>query len=241
MVRSDRVAVVIPCRNEAPRLGAVLAAVLTHVPTVIVVDDGSTDDTAEVALAAGAEVIRCGQSEGKGAALMAGWWLAAERGFEFALSLDGDGQHAGRDIPAFLRVPGEVSLVVGNRFGDASRMPWLRRQVNRWMSRKLSRLSGRSLPDTQCGFRRLRLDVLSRLDFQTRHFEIESEMILKTIRAGLDVQFVPVAVIYRDEQSKIRPVRDTIRWFRWWRRVTSGPRRVAAIQESRVTAESLGA
>jgi glycosyltransferase involved in cell wall biosynthesis len=241
MVRSDQVVAVIPCRNEAPRLGAVLAAVRSHISAVIVVDDGSDDSTAEVARTAGAEVIRHLQSEGKGAALMAGWRLAAERGFEFAVCLDGDGQHAGLDIPAFLRVPREVSLVVGNRFGDASSMPWLRRQVNRWMSRKLSRLSGHQLPDTQCGFRRLRLDVLRRLDLEARHFEIESDMILKTIRAGLDVQFVPVAVIYRDEQSKIRPVRDTIRWFRWWRRVTRGPRHAAAIQESGVTAETLRA
>ncbi|MBC8002543.1 MAG: glycosyltransferase family 2 protein [Opitutaceae bacterium] len=241
MVCSDQVAAVIPCRNEAPRLGAVVAAVREHISAVIVVDDGSSDGTAEVARAAGAEVVRWRRSEGKGAALVAGWQRAAERGFEFALCLDGDGQHAGTDIPAFLRMPDEISLVVGNRFGDPHKMPWLRRQVNRWMSRKLSRLSGRDLPDTQCGFRRLRLDVLRRLDFEARHFEIESEMILKTIRAGLDVRFVPVAVIYRDEQSKIRPVRDTIRWFQWWRRATCGPKGRGGLQEPGVAAESLGA
>ena len=240
MVSSDRVAAVIPCRNEAPRLGAVLGAVRAHVPAMIVVDDGSNDDTAHVARAAGAEVVRTGHSEGKGAALMAGWRCAAERGFEFAVCLDGDGQHAGTDIPVFLRVPAEISLVVGNRFHEAEKIPWLRRQVNRWMSRKLSRFTGRKLPDTQCGFRRLRLDVLRQLDLGARHFEIESEMILKTIRAGLDVQFVPVAVIYRDEQSKIQPVRDSIRWFRWWCRATRGLK-VAALQDSAVPAESLGA
>ena len=241
MVCSDRVVAVIPCRNEAPRLGAVLEEVRVQIPAIIVVDDGSIDGTAQVALAAGAEVIRNRRSEGKGAALRAGWRRAAERGFEFAVCLDGDGQHAGTDIPSFLKVPSEVPLVVGTRFADADSMPWLRRQVNRWMSRKLSRLFGRELPDTQCGFRRLRLDVLRRLELESTHFEIESEMILKTIRAELDIHFVPVAVIYRDEQSKIHPLRDSIRWFRWWRRVTRVSKAATVVQNSGVTAESMGA
>jgi hypothetical protein len=96
-------------------------------------------------------------------------------------------------------------------------MPWLRRQVNRWMSRRLSQKAGRDLPDTQCGFRLLRLDEWSKLALSTERFEAESEMILAFADAGLAIEFVPIEVIYKAERSKIHPLRDTWRWFRWLR------------------------
>src|SRR6187551_2270662 len=95
--------------------------------------------------------------------------------------LDGAGQHSPNDIPAFLRCAERTNavLVVGNRMTDPRGMPWLRRQVNRWMSRRLSKLAGRPLPDTQCGFRLMKLEPWSRLSLRTTHFEIESEALLE--------------------------------------------------------------
>jgi glycosyltransferase involved in cell wall biosynthesis len=212
-------AVVIPCLNEAVSIEALVRQTREHLPTVIVVDDGSTDATSERATRAGAEVLRHDQPQGKGAALQAGLKRAREHGFLWALTLDGDGQHSPGDIPGFLDHAGHsgAALVIGNRMADASRMPWLRRQVNRWMSRRLSRLVARTLPDTQCGFRLLRLDAWSRLPIATRHFEIESEMLLAFVGADHLVEFIPIQVIYKAEQSKIHPWRDTVRWFRWLR------------------------
>src|SRR5437899_11809710 len=92
-------AAVIPCLNEASMIGALVQAVLPHVPTVIVVDDGSSDDTAMLARAAGAEVLPLPSTMGKGNALQTGWRHAHARGFRWALSLDGDGQHAPEEIP----------------------------------------------------------------------------------------------------------------------------------------------
>jgi hypothetical protein len=83
-------------------------------------------------------------------------------------------------------------------------------------------LAGRELPDTQCGFRLVRLASWQALNLQTRHFEIESEMLMEFIRAGQGVGFVPIEVIYKSEQSKIHPVRDTVRWFRWLRSLRRG-------------------
>jgi hypothetical protein len=179
-----------------------------------------------LARAAGAEVIRCGGGQGKGAALRAGWKRAAERGFGWALTMDGDGQHAAEDIPTLLAAatPGDADLVAGNRMARAEKMPWLRRQVNRWMSRKLSRAAGAELPDSQCGFRLIKLDVLSTLTLTTEHFEIESEVLLGFVARGHRVKFAPVQVIYRNERSKIRPLRDVVRWFRWWRGRSRWPR-----------------
>ncbi|HKS36646.1 MAG TPA: glycosyltransferase family 2 protein [Verrucomicrobiae bacterium] len=211
-------AVVIPCLDEAATIGSIVREVRALLPTVIVPDDGSTDATASLAAEAGAEVIRHEKRCGKGTALAAGWQRARERGFNWALSLDGDGQHAPADIPAFLKCAEKTSakLVVGNRMMNPAAMPWLRRQVNQWMSRRISRMTGQELPDTQCGFRLMHLGTWAQVHLEADHFEIESELLSKFIAAGHRVEFVPIQVIYRNERSKIRPMRDTRRWFRWW-------------------------
>jgi len=221
---ASRCAAVIPCLNEAATIEALVHEVRRCLAAVIVVDDGSTDGTAERARRVGAEVIQHERPRGKGAALTAGWGRARARGHAWALSLDGDGQHAPSDIQAFLRCAERTgaSLVVGNRMDDSSGMPWLRRGVNRWMSRRISRLTGRWLPDTQCGFRLMHLDAWAQIRLNADHFEIESELLWQFIAAGQSVEFVPVRVIYRDEQSKIQPLRDARRWFRWWWQARGG-------------------
>ncbi len=210
---------VIPCFNEAERIGAVVAGVLLHLPRVMVVDDGSTDATADCARRAGAGVLRLPCNTGKGAALQAGWRHARQHGFTWVLLLDGDGQHAAADIPHFF-AQAETSgcrLVIGNRMNHAAAMPWLRRQVNRWMSRRISRLTGMELPDSQCGFRLAHLEPLLEMPIQANRFEIESAMLVAFCRAGFRVEFVPVRTIYQNEISHIHPVTDTWRWLRWRR------------------------
>jgi glycosyltransferase involved in cell wall biosynthesis len=184
---------------------------------VIVVDDGSTDATAAAARVAGAMVVSHARNFGKGAALRTGLFLAKKQGFEWALTLDGDGQHAPEDIPAFLCCAGQTGalLVVGNRMDNARAMPWLRRQVNSWMSRQLSRHAGRRLPDTQCGFRLVHLKAWSGLSLKTERFEVESEMLLAFLAAEHPVAFVPVRVIRPRRNSRIHPVADSLRWWRW--------------------------
>ena len=211
-------AVVIPCMDEADAIFPLVESVRRQVAHVIVVDDGSTDATAALAAKAGAEVLRHDTMRGKGAALNTGLRHAATRGFAWALTMDGDGQHAPDDIPAFLSEArhGNADLVVGNRMSNAARMPWLRRRANEWMSRRLSSVAGVLLPDSQCGFRLVRLSAWSGLSIRAAHFEVESETLLAFIAAGFSVKFIPVQTIYKSERSKIHPVRDTVRWFRWW-------------------------
>ena len=155
-------AAVIPCHNEGTAIAALVSALRRQVPVVLVVDDGSTDETALLAKGAGATVIRHERNRGKGAALRSGLSQLFKQGFEWAVTLDGDGQHAPEDLPALLRCAGQTGarLVVGNRMDNARAMPWLRRQVNWWMSRKLSQRAGRHLPDTQSGFRLIHLSTL---------------------------------------------------------------------------------
>jgi glycosyltransferase involved in cell wall biosynthesis len=212
-------AIVIPAWNEALTIGPVVQRARAQAEQVIVVDDGSTDATRVKAEAAGARVFRHGSNLGKGAALRTGLETARELGFRRAVTLDADGQHAPEEIPSFQACADATGcdLVVGNRMHASARMPWLRRAANRWLSRQLSRRAGRPLPDSQCGFRLLQLDVWARLSLHTEHFEVESETLLAFLAAGHRVEFVPIAVLRSPRPSRIRVVPDSVRWFRWWR------------------------
>jgi glycosyltransferase involved in cell wall biosynthesis len=211
--------VVIPCFNEGASIAALVAAARKHLPLVLVVDDGSTDDTPVRAQSAGATVVRHAQNLGKGAALKTGLCQARKQGFEWAFTLDGDGQHAPDDMPAFLQCAEQTGtlLVVGNRMHNARAIPWLRRQVNCWMSRQLSRRAGKHLPDSQCGFRLIHLGTWAALPLKTEHFEVESEMLMAFLAAEHPVAFVPIQVIGRGRSSHIHPVADSLQWWRWWR------------------------
>jgi glycosyltransferase involved in cell wall biosynthesis len=211
-------AALIPCFNEATAIGEVVRAVHQHLPVVLVVDDGSTDDTAANAATAGAEMVRHATNRGKGAALRVGFQHLRDRGFQWALTLDGDGQHAADDIPKFFQraEAGGASLIVGDRLSHAEKIPPLRRRVNRWMTKRLSRRAGLPLADSQCGFRLVNLAALSGVELTADHFEIESELLLRFVAAGRKVEFVPIEVIYKTNASKIHPLVDTWRWLRWW-------------------------
>lgn len=210
-------AAVIPCFNEAASISALLPQVLRHVPCVVVVDDGSTDDTGDLARAAGALVVRHERNLGKGAALKTGLSCALRQGRMWAVTLDGDGQHSPEDLPALFRCAEKTgaALVIGNRMAEAQKMSWLRRQVNRWMSRQLSRHAGRRLPDTQCGFRLIHLPSWVARSLKTQRFEVESEMLMVFLAAGRRVEFVPIQVKPSRRVSYIQPVADTWRWLKW--------------------------
>jgi glycosyltransferase involved in cell wall biosynthesis len=210
-------AAVIPCFNEASHIGAVITGVQKHLSKVIVVDDGSTDATGEVAESLGVEIFRLKQNSGKGAALRTGWQRAHKLGFKWILLLDGDGQHAAQDVPGFFDCAEKTGarLVIGNRMENPAAMPSLRRYVNRWMSRRISKMTGIKLPDSQCGFRLAHLETLLALPLHANRFEIESAMLIAFIAAGEKIEFIPVQTIYENSASKINPLTDTWRWLYW--------------------------
>jgi glycosyltransferase involved in cell wall biosynthesis len=221
---SARVLAVIPAHDEAPRIGAVVAAAIGHVP-VLVVDDGSSDDTAAVAEAAGATVIRQVPNQGKGAALRAGFRRAMDEGYDAVITLDGDGQHDPGEIPAFLAAfppvppPGptvgpaaaQPALVVGRR--DFRQMPPIRRLANTLGTVAFSWAVGRHIPDNQSGYWLISRPVMeAALASDESGFEFEVEMLTTTIRLGLPIAWVPIRTIYGDERSHIRPL-DHLRHF----------------------------
>ncbi|HUP54553.1 MAG TPA: glycosyltransferase family 2 protein [Methylomirabilota bacterium] len=215
----------IPAYEEGPRIGAVVEAARRHLP-VVVIDDGSTDDTAERARAAGAMVLRQEPNAGKGAALRAGFRHAIDAGAPAVLTLDADGQHDPAQIPAFLERFGErrAALIIGQR--DLRSMPPVRRLSNTVGGLALAVALGRSVPDNQSGYRLIgRTLMRALLDSDESGFEFEVEMIARCIALGLPLDSVPIRTIYAGEPSHIRPWRhftEFVRITRKARRIVRG-------------------
>lgn len=214
--------VIIPAFHEEKHIGPVVRDVREYCADVIVVDDGSSDRTAEEAAQAGATVLTHVQNQGKGAALQTGFDHARNHGFELAFTMDADGQHAPSDIPAFLQAYARTGSVVlvGNRMGHPTAMPRLRRWVNRFMSALLSRLMQQHVPDTQCGFRLYHRCAFptKAYDRASKRFAAESEILLRLALAGNKIGAVTIQTIYGNEKSKIHPLADTFRFVRLLRR-----------------------
>ncbi len=208
--------VIIPAYREAGRIGAVVEGVSVYLPDVIVVDDGSPDDTARQAEQAGAVVIRHAINSGKGAALDTGFRAARERGFDYAITMDGDGQHAPSDVPAFMQtyLKSGTPVLVGTRMSKTRDMPWARRWTNRIMSWLLSREMGQSVPDTQCGYRLYALGVVPEVSAESKRFAAESEILMDLSHRGVKIGSVPIATIYGTEKSKIHPIKDGVRFLK---------------------------
>ena len=189
---------------------------LDHVGSVLVVDDG-LDERGRSLLAARARpevgVERTGGNRGKGHALATG--LRALLGREpqptAVLVVDADGQHPPACIPAFLAAAASAELVVGDRFGELSRMPPDRRAAN-WLASRILRLTtGAPVCDTQCGMRLLRGGALQEVPFTGGGYEAEARHLKACLRAGVPVAWVPIPAIYEGAPSSFRAARDTVR------------------------------
>jgi glycosyltransferase involved in cell wall biosynthesis len=211
----ETVCAIIPACGEEWFIGSVVRGVLEHLDHAIVVDDHSPDQTARVAHEAGAEVICHSRNLGKGAAIKTGLDKAADR-FGYFLFMDGDGQHDPAEIPIFLAKAKttRAHLIIGNRMWNPTSMPTIRRWTNKFMSWQISKLCRYNLPDSQCGYRMARYETLPLLHESSDGFAFETESLILAARNGFQIEFVPVRTIYRDERSKIKPMRDTLRYIR---------------------------
>jgi glycosyltransferase involved in cell wall biosynthesis len=214
------IAAVIPAYFEEAHVREVVKRTRRQLDHVLVVDDGSGDATAARAREGGAEVVILPENRGKGAAIKSGlrYWL--DREAEFVLLLDADGQHLPEEIEWFINAAaaGDAALFIGTRMSDTSRMPFLRRAVNRYMSNQISQVCGQHIPDTQCGFRMLHRRLIPHLLGGTSKFDYETEMLILASRNGFRIHSVPISTVYSDEVSSIRPVCDTLRFFKLMRR-----------------------
>jgi glycosyltransferase involved in cell wall biosynthesis len=197
---------IIPAYQEGPRIAAVVRGARAFLP-VIVVDDGSTDDTVAASEAAGATVFRQVPNQGKGAALRIGFRHALDHGAEAAVTLDADGQHDPAEIPTFLETfrASRPELVVGWRaFGS---MPPVRRISNSLGRVLLSVAIGSDIPDNQSGYRLIGRRLMSvMVDSREAGFQFEVEMIARCIALELPLAWVPIRTIYAGAPSAIRPL-----------------------------------
>jgi glycosyltransferase involved in cell wall biosynthesis len=215
-----KVAALIPAYNEEAHVRRVVEGVRKQLDHVLVVDDGSGDATNARAREGGADVVVHPVNRGKGETIKTGLRYFLERDIEHVVLLDADGQHLPEEIGRFLEVAKvtDAALLMGTRMNDVSRMPFVRKTVNRYMSRRISRLCGQEIPDTQCGFRMLRRDLVPHLLGGTSKFDYETEMLIIASRKGFTIRSVPISTVYLDEVSSISPVRDTLRFFQLMRR-----------------------
>lgn len=218
MIPKSGFCVVIPAFNEEKNVARVVSEVRDLGYAVLVVDDGSVDSTPKIVSSMGVPCLIASVNEGKGAAIQRGFdWFLSER-FEALIIMDADGQHRAQELESFAAAINENrgQLIIGNRMKDPVGMSGIRILTNRVMSALISAAAGQSVPDTQCGYRALTKEAVKKIKLHTKRFEAESEMILRAAKAGLTIASVPIASIYRDEISRIRPVQDTLRFLQFF-------------------------
>lgn len=210
-----RIAVAIPAYQAGPSVGDVVRRSLRLFPDVLVIDDGSDDDTAEVARQAGAEVISLPVNRGKGDALETAFRELFGRGVSAVVTLDADGQHLPEEIPVLLRQAAATGadLVLGTRDHLFAEMSRLRRFSNRLSSRAISLVAGKALGDIQTGFRLYSRRLIERLGFPEARFEAESAVVVRAALNDFRIVSVPVKLGFADGRttSHYRPLMDSLR------------------------------
>lgn len=211
--------VLICAHNEADRIEEVVRATLKQTPcNVVVIDDGSTDGTGDLAERAGAYVLRNPKNLGKGAALKRGFELIRERNCDAVIVVDGDGQHNPSEIQCFLDAyeRTHIPILIGNRMANTTGMPFLRKWTNRFMSRVLNRLTKIYVADPPCGFRFYRTDILPFIMSDEQRFSFEFDILIHAALRGIRVDSVRISTIYHKgkRRSHVAPLRDTWLLFR---------------------------
>ncbi len=212
-----KICALIPSYNESRTIGLLVKSVKAKGLDVVVVDDGSLDRTAEIARGSGAQVLRHEQNEGKGASLKNGFRYAIDKDYDAVITVDADGQHSPYDIPKFTDAAEktDADIIVGNRMSSSKNMPPVRWLTNKFMSFVISRICRQSIPDSQCGFRLFKKEAFKALDLTSANYEVESEALIEAYRKNLKIKFIPIQTIYAKQISRINPIVDTIRFFRY--------------------------
>jgi glycosyltransferase involved in cell wall biosynthesis len=215
--RGLKVCVLIPTYNNSKTLRSVIAGILDYTENIIVVNDGSTDATGEILKEfPGINVIGYEQNRGKGFALRTGFAKAVELGFHYAISIDSDGQHYADDLPQFLEKlklhPN--AIIIGARNMDQSSVPGKSSFGNKFSNFWFKLETGIKITDTQSGYRLYPVKLLNEINYFTRKYEFEIEVLVRAAWMGIEVVQVPVKVFYPEKEERVshfRPFRDFFR------------------------------
>jgi glycosyltransferase involved in cell wall biosynthesis len=205
---NKRTLAVIPCYNEEATVANVILKAKRFVNTVLVVDDGSSDETKEIAQEAGATVISHKKNRGKGAAIRTGFQYALDNDFDYVVTIDGDGQHNPLEIPALLDnvIKNGHDISIGYRVGTNTEMPMWRRTGKRVLDYTTSMGTGGFVTDSQCGFRAFNKKAVEAIAPQLRGeaFSVESEQLIKAHESGLNVVNTNVTCKYKDLETSTK-------------------------------------
>ncbi len=199
------IVVIIPAYNEERFIGSVVLQVNRYADTVIVVDDGSSDRTAEIASEAGALVVRHPKNKGKGEALNTGFEKALELEPDVVVTIDADGQHVPSELPILISpiVNGEADLVIGSRYlEDRSDVPKHRVWGHRMFNLITHAASGTRVSDSQSGYRAFSPKALKQISFSSAGFSVESEMQFIAKENDFKVKEVPITIHYSDPPKR---------------------------------------
>jgi glycosyltransferase involved in cell wall biosynthesis len=207
MSDKSRVIAGLPAYNEEKFIGTLVLNARQYVDEVIVVDDGSSDNTAGIAGLAGADVLRHPNNLGYGAAVRSLLAEAKKRDADVLVILDADSQHDPREIPKLVGPVREgYDFVVGSRQNQGSKIPFYRRVGQKVILSSLSVLSGKDITDSECGFRAFSRRALDTLDLKENGMAVSAETIAEATRCNLKVAQVPVSVTYHKESSTLNPL-----------------------------------
>jgi len=212
--------ILIPAYNAAGTLGQLIEKIVKLKPApqdILVVNDGSADNTSKIARNAQVNVIDHNSNHGKGKALRSGFKHYIGQNYQgFILCLDADLQHPPEYIKDFLDYAQKTDFrfIIGTREKKIGQMPWHRILSNRITSLIISLITGQKIYDSQCGFRLIDIEVIKNLELSEDGFQLESEMILKAAKQGIKIGFVPIPVVYNQAGSHIGNVADTLK-FVW--------------------------
>jgi glycosyltransferase involved in cell wall biosynthesis len=212
---TERVLVVIPAYNAAKTVADVVRSARKEIDDVVVVDDGSHDDTGIVAAGAGAKVLTHPQNRGKGASLKTGFAYALESGYDGVITLDADGQHLPHEIPKFIACRKETKgdLIIGGRAHLFDGMLPRRRNANRFSAWVLTKVAKTRITDAQSGFRFYSGKLLRGVKLKTDGFDLENEVIVRAGCGGYKVVTTPIDLGFVDglSTSHYKPLKDTLR------------------------------
>jgi len=210
----DFIIAIIPAFNEGKNIREVIQKCKDYVHHIIVIDDGSRDNTADIAKNMDVTTIINEQNIGKTDSLIKGFNRGLEENAKIFVLLDADGQHNPQEIPLFLKKIQEgFDLVIGARKFDPEVMPGIRILANSISSYLVSLICGVRIEDSQSGYRAVKREVLEKITLNSKRFQADTEMIIKAAKCGFKISFVPIDTIYHLEaKSKVNQILDPLRF-----------------------------
>ena len=200
----------LPAYNESSTIGRIIQEASLFVGHIVVIDDGSSDNSAEVAEGHGAVVLKHTQNRGKGRALRTGFDYALQNGYKLIATMDSDMQHDPMDLPRFFDHFRRTcpDILIGGRFKGRSTMPRHRR-LNNWLVSVVgSALCEQKVPDFQSGYRLIKAEVLKAVQLETERYETESELLIKAGRLGFRIESTQIQAVYGNEDSNVKLLRE---------------------------------